>query len=87
MLNIFIQIFDPTKKFGGKSAFVTSGKRIGLSGPNGNVKTTDYEVKWITKYTKESGKRPSCVQAVSDDKGNTVILFVLYLVSSVVLIP
>ena len=76
--NIFIQIFDPTKKFGGKSAFVTSGKRIGLSGPNGNEKTTDYGVKWITKYTKESGKRPSCVQAVSDDKGNTVILFELY---------
>lgn len=73
---LFIQIFDPSKDLSQSSAYVTSGKRSGYSGPNGNEKVTDYGVKWLTSY---SGKYTiSCPQAAADEKGNIIILYELY---------
>lgn len=73
---LFIQIFDPTKNLSTKSAFVTSGTRSGYGGKNGDEKVTDYGVKWLTSYS-DSYKIDN-PQAVSDSKGNIVILYELY---------
>ena len=72
---IFIQIFDPTKDLSTASAYVTSGKRSGVAGKNGDEKKTNYGVKWLTKYTSGSISEP---QAVTDGKGNTIVLFERY---------
>lgn len=73
---LFIQIFDPSKKLSSSSAYVTSGTRSGYSGGNGDQSVTDYGVKWLTNY---SGKYTiSHPQAVSDGNGNTIILYELY---------
>lgn len=71
---IFIQIFDPMKKLTESSGYITTGKRSGKGGPNGNEKVTDYGVKWLTSYSDQEISYP---QAVSDDKGNTIILYEL----------
>ncbi len=72
---LFIQIFDPAKDLSQPSAYVTSGKRSGYSGANGNEKVTDYGVKWLTGY---SGKYTILhPQAASDEMGNIVILYEL----------
>ncbi|MBR4778196.1 MAG: hypothetical protein IK007_11375, partial [Lachnospiraceae bacterium] len=69
---IFIQIFNPQKKLSKKSAYITTGKRSGIAGYNGDQNKTNYGVKWLTNI--KSGKiwNP---QAVSDESGNTFILF------------
>lgn len=72
---LFIQIFDPSKDLSSPSAYVTSGKRAGYSGGNGDEKVTDYGVKWLTGYSdKYTVSHP---QAVADGKGNIVILYEL----------
>ena len=76
--NIFIQIFNPKKNLDSASGYTTSGKRSGQSGPNGDKKTTDYGVKWITNFSASSGKKAVNAQAVADDDGNTIILFEYY---------
>ena len=76
--NIFIQIFDPEKNLNSASGYTTKGKRSGQSGPNGDQKTTDYGIKWITSFSASSGKKAVNAQAVADDDGNTVILFEYY---------
>ena len=77
---LFIQIFDPTKDLSTSSAYVTSGTRSGYGGPNGDQKVTDYGVKWLTNYA--SKFNINYPQAVSDGKGNTIILYELYANSS-----
>ena len=72
---IFIQIFDPTKSLSDKSAYITSGDRSGIAGKNGDEKKTNYGVKWLTKYSKGSVSDP---QAVTDGKGNTIVLYERY---------
>ncbi len=72
---IFIQIFDPTKDLTSSEAYVTSGKREGTAGPNGNEKKVNYGVKWLTKYSSGNISEP---QAVTDGKGNTIVLFERY---------
>ncbi len=72
---IFIQIFDPTKDLSKESAYITSGKRTGKAGKNGDESKTNYGVKWLTSYTSGSIENP---QAVADDEGNTIILFERY---------
>jgi hypothetical protein len=75
---IFIQIFNPKENMNKSSAYTIAGKRSGQSGPNGDEKQTDYGIKWLTNYTKKSGKTIDNVQAVADNKGNTIILFEQY---------
>lgn len=70
---IFIQIFDPTKNMKTAGAYVTNGKRSGLSGGNGTEQVTDYGVKWLTNTGKNV--RISEPQVVSDGKGTIVVLF------------
>ena len=72
---LFIQIFDPTADLSKAAAYKTSGKRSGTGGPNGDEKVTDYGVKWLTSYSDKTIIYP---QAVSDGKGNTIILFELF---------
>ncbi len=72
---VFIQIFDPTKDLGSASAYVTSGKRSGLSGGNGDEEVTDYGVKWLTNTDKSV---ISNTQVVSDGNGTIVVLFEQY---------
>ena len=72
---VFIQIFDPTKDLGSASAYVTSGKRSGLSGGNGDEEVTDYGVKWLTNTDKSI---ISNTQVVSDGNGTIVVLFEQY---------
>ncbi len=72
---IFIQIFDPSADLTTQSAYITKGKRTGKSGPNGDESATNYGVKWLTDYTNGSIKNP---QAVTDGKGNTIVLYERY---------
>ena len=72
---IFIQIFKPASNLTGQSAYITKGKRTGKSGPNGDESKTNYGVKWLTDYTTGSVKNP---QAVTDGKGNTIVLYERY---------
>lgn len=72
---LFIQIFDPSKNLSQPSAYVTTGKRSGYSGANGDEKVTDYGVKWLTGY---SGKYTiTHPQAAADENGNIAILYEL----------
>lgn len=72
---LFIQIFDPSKDLSQSSAYVTSEKRSGYSGANGDEKVTDYGVKWLTGY---SGKYTiTHPQAAADENGNIAILYEL----------
>lgn len=70
---LFIQIFDPSKSLNSSSAYVTSGTRSGVSGPNGDEKVTNYGVKWLTDVG--SKVKISNPQAVATKKGNIVILY------------
>lgn len=72
---IFIQIFDPSKNLRKSNAYVTSGKRSGLAGISGKIKVTNYGVKWLTSLS--SGCTIEHPQAVSDGKGNTIVLYEL----------
>lgn len=72
---LFIQIFNPMENLTRKSAYITTGKRSGVAGRNGDEKKTNYGVKWLTSY--KSGKIAN-PQAVTDGKGNTIILFERY---------
>ncbi len=72
---IFIQIFDPSKDLTKKSAYVTAGNRTGTAGNNGDKKKTNYGVKWLTGYNSGTVENP---QAVTDGKGNTIILYERY---------
>jgi len=71
---LFIQIFDPSADLKGEDGYVTSGTRSGKGGPDGNESVTDYGVKWLTNYSKETISYP---QAVSDGDGNTIIVYEL----------
>lgn len=73
---IFIQIFTPSKDLSKKSAYVTKGTRSGYSGPNGTEKVTDYGVKWLTKFDKNTAIAHP--QVVSDGKGTIIVLFEKY---------
>lgn len=73
---LFIQIFDPNQDLDLESAYVTTGKRSGLAGPNGDEQVTNYGVKWLTNYS--SSYRLRNPQVVATDKGNYVILFERY---------
>lgn len=72
---IFIQIFDPNADLTKKSAYVTTGNRLGTAGKNGDETKTNYGVKWLTKYKSGSIRNP---QAVTDGSGNTIVLFERY---------
>ena len=72
---LFIQIFNPMEDLTKKSAYITTGKRSGIAGKNGDETKTNYGVKWLTSY--KSGKITN-PQAVTDGKGNTIILFERY---------
>lgn len=72
---IFIQIFDPKADLTKKSAYVTTGKRSGTAGKNGDEGKTNYGVKWLTKYKSGHISNP---QAVTDGAGNTIVLFERY---------
>ena len=73
---LFVQIFYPQEDLSKASGYVTTGKRSGLSGGNGDQKVTNYGVKWLTNYGKEYEiENP---QLVMTDKGNAVILFERY---------
>lgn len=72
---LFVQIFDPTKKLNNASAFVTNGSRKGLGGNNGTENVEDYGVRWLTSYTDMTISNP---QVVATDDGNIVILYELY---------
>lgn len=74
---IFIQIFDPSEDLTKASSYVTSGKRSGLSGGNGNEQVTDYGVKWLTSSEKVRIVNP---QVASDGNGTIVVLFEQYAV-------
>lgn len=73
---LFIQIFDPNGDLNSAGAYVTSGKRSGLAGPNGDEKVTNYGVKWLTDYN--SSYRIENPQVVATAEGNYVILFERY---------
>lgn len=72
---LFVQIFDPTKKLDNASAFVTKGSRKGLSGNNGTERVEDHGVKWLTSYADMTISNP---QAAATDDGNIVIVYELY---------
>ena len=72
---IFIQIFDPSKDLKQESAYITTGKRSGIAGKNGDQNKTNYGVKWLTSY--KSGKIAN-PQAVADADGNTYVLYERY---------
>lgn len=73
---LFIQIFDPMASLEKGEGFVTSGKRSGVAGRNGDERVTNYGVKWLTNYGKEySISNP---QVVATDQGNYVVLFERY---------
>lgn len=73
---LFIQLFDPTKDLSKASSYITTGKRSGLSGPNGTEKVTDYGVKWLTKNDgKTTIQNP---QVVSNGEGKIVVLYEKY---------
>ena len=72
---IFIQIFDPKSDLNKEAAYVTKGTRKGKSGPNGDESKTNYGVKWLTDYKKGYVSNP---QAVTDGKGNTIVLYERY---------
>lgn len=76
---VFVQIFNPNKNIESKSAYITSGTRTGLGGPNGDEKVTDYGVKWLTTSSKYTYSHP---QMVYDKNGHIVVLFELYSGSS-----
>jgi hypothetical protein len=71
---LFIQIFDPDSDMDKASDFVTTGKRSGQGGPNGDESVTDYGVKWLTSYGKKT--TISNPQVVAAGK-NYVVLFEL----------
>ena len=73
---IFIQIFNPKKNLADPSAYVTSGTRSGLAGPNGRIEVTDYGVKWITSYGNDY--EVSDVQIAVDEGGDIIVLYALY---------
>ncbi len=72
---IYIQIFDPDEDLANKDAYVTSGKRSGLSGISGTKQVTDYGVKWLTSSTKYFNKN---VQMAVTSSGRIVILYEKY---------
>ena len=72
---IFIQIFDPRKPLDSADAYVTSGNRSGLAGPNGRTDTANYGVKWLTSYG--NGYGISNVQVVSTDRKQIIVLYEL----------
>ncbi len=72
---VFIQIFDPKADLKKESSYVTKGTRKGTAGRNGNESKTNYGVKWLTDYKKGVIMD---VQAVTDLKSNTIILFERY---------
>jgi hypothetical protein len=76
---VFIQIFDPTADLTSSSSYVTTGKRSGTGGLNGDQKVTDYGVKWLTSSTKYSYENP---QVVSDGNGTIVVLYEQYAAST-----
>jgi hypothetical protein len=51
---LFIQIFNPDGNMNKESNYVTTGKRSGKSGGNGDESVTDYGVKWLTSYGKNT---------------------------------
>ena len=77
---LFVQIFDPYGDLYSAGAYVTSGERSGLAGPNGDEKVTNYGVKWLTDYS--SSYRIENPQVVATAGGNYVILFERYKGSS-----
>ncbi|MEE3461612.1 MAG: leucine-rich repeat protein [Lachnospiraceae bacterium] len=82
---LFIQIFDTGKDLNSADSYTTSGIRKGTTfgtefDSSGMAKVVDqdaadYGVMWLTDYTDETIKNP---QAVSDENGNTIILYELY---------
>ena len=72
---LFIQVLDPSKDLTKAAAYSTTGTRTGLGGPDNDKTVTDYGVAWLTNYSDKEIRYP---QAVSDEKGNTIILYELY---------
>lgn len=72
---LFVQIFNPKEDLVTETAYITTGKRSGIAGKNGDEKKLNYGVKWLTSYKSGSISNP---QAVTDGKGNTIILFERY---------
>ena len=72
---VFIQIFDMAKDLGTSSGYITSGKRSGLSGGNGDESVTDYGAKFLTSGSTYTYYHP---QAAYDGNGNIIVLFEQY---------
>ena len=72
---LFIQIFDPEADLSNASSYVTKGTRSGLSGPDGNVKVTDYGVKFLTNSNAYYIDHP---QMVSNGKNKLIVLYEKY---------
>lgn len=73
---LFIQIFDPSKDLSKKEAYITTGKRSGVAGPNGTDKVTNYGVKWLTKFGKKTAIQNP--QVVSNGEGKIAVLYEKY---------
>ena len=73
--DLFIQIFAPTADLSTAGAYVTSGTRSGLAGPNGRTEVTNYGVKWLTNYGTDYSVEN--VQVVPTDDHKLVILYEL----------
>lgn len=69
---LFIQVFDPSSDLHEKSAYIIDGSRSGHSGRNGDKTVTDYGVKWLTKYKKNTKFSNPQVTAAG---GHYVILY------------
>lgn len=73
---LFIQIFDPSQDLSTKDAYVTEGIRAGLSGGNGDEHVTDYGVKWLTNFDKNT--TISNPQIASNGNGTIIVLYEKY---------
>ena len=73
---IFIQIFDPFADLSTPNAYVTSGTRSGLGGPNGRDEVTNYGVKWLTDLGNDYSIEN--VQIVSTEDHRIVVLYELF---------
>lgn len=74
--DVFIQIFDPAARSVNASTFTTSGTRSGLAGNNGDTRTTDYGVQWLTDL-EGTGRTAEVVQAVNVGQDKIAVLFEL----------
>ena len=72
---LFIQIFDPFKDLSKASSYVTEGTRSGLSGGNGDLKVTDYGVKWLDEYMGTTGATIENPQVTVTNDDRIVILY------------